>query len=131
MPVGISRNSGASEIPVANHDPVRHTLGNCSPRHGEELQQALRDVERSAEERRIRFDLVEPNFGAAVTSGSSRGGEGGGEIKSETVPSPVSDTSLEEKLRVQTTFINIDSSRLPRISGFHPVNYSSGLSVSL
>ena len=95
MPVDISRNSGASEIPVSNHDPVRRTLGNGSPRHGEELQQAFRDVERSAEERRIRFDLEEPGVGAAVTSGSSRGGEGGGETKRETVPSPVSDISSE------------------------------------
>ena len=87
----LSEFRGKRSYSVTNHDPVRRNHGNGSPRHGGELQQALRDVARSQEERRIRFDLDEQDAGTAVNSGSSRGGERGDETNIETVPSPVSD----------------------------------------
>ena len=91
-------------------------------------------MERSEEARRIHFEVEVPRAATAkepravtaeesraaiaATSGPSNG-ERGGETKSETIPFSESDISPEEILRVQTAFVNLDSSRLPRISGFH------------
>ena len=87
LPVGVSRDIGASEIPVTDHDSVRRNATNCSPGHRGELKQALRDAEGSVEDRHIHFNLEEPDHaGTAVSPGSSKGDETKSKIVSFLAP---------------------------------------------
>ena len=116
LPVGVSRDSGASEDPVMHRDSARRTLGNRSPRREEELPHPSQHLERREEARRTQFE--EPETSAAGEVLETSGGERVGETKSETVSTGLG-ISQEEILRAQTAFIHLDSSRLPLVSGFH------------